>query len=47
MADIVAKVENRTMLKISRKPIFREAAAMLSGANTKVGGRFGMNRCGP
>jgi hypothetical protein len=23
------------------------AAARLSGANTKVGGRFGMKRCGP
>jgi hypothetical protein len=43
-ADIVAKVENRTTRRISRKSFLdAPAAARLSGAKTKVGGRFGMS----
>ena len=36
-------------LRKSRESRFLEtlAAAILSGANTKVGGRFGRKRCGP
>src|ERR1700738_164650 len=47
-ADIVAKVENRTTPKISRKPIFRDSCCRNTlWANTKIGGRFGRKRCGP
>jgi hypothetical protein len=48
LADIVAKVENRTTLKISRKLILDfSAAASLFSAATKVRGRFWTNRYGP
>jgi hypothetical protein len=48
LADIVAKVENRTTGE-SRESRFLDApaAARLSRANTKVGGRFGMKGCAP
>jgi len=46
-ADIVAKVENRMMQKISRKLILsRLFAAKLYRADTKVRGRFCVKRCG-
>ena len=47
-SDIVAKVENRTTLKISRKPMFRRFyAAILARPDTKVRSRFCVKRCGP
>jgi hypothetical protein len=47
LADIVAKVENRMTPKIPRKPIFRDSCrGNALEANTKVGGRLGMKRCG-
>jgi hypothetical protein len=48
LADTVAKVENRTTLKISRKLIldFSTAASLFSAA-TKIRGRFWTNRYGP
>ena len=45
LADFVAKVENRTTLKISRKGT--SAAASLFGAPTEVRDRFWINRYGP
>src|SRR6478672_9227976 len=47
-ADTVAKVENRTAPKISRKLILDFlAAATRCSAVTKVHGRFWLKRCGP
>jgi hypothetical protein len=47
-ADFVAKVENRTTLKISRKLIFVLLfAASLFSAATEVRGQFGAKRYGP
>jgi hypothetical protein len=46
--DFVAKVENRAVVKISRKLIFsRLHTATLSGIDTTVCGRFCEKRCGP
>jgi hypothetical protein len=48
LADTVEKVENRTAPKISRKLIFsRPTAAMLLGADTKVGDCFCGNDMAP
>src|SRR5258708_38303594 len=47
-ADIVAKVENRTTLKISRKPMFRPFyRCNAARPDTKVRGRFCAKQCGP
>jgi hypothetical protein len=47
-ADFVAKVENRTTLKISRKLIFRPLrCCVLLSATTEVRDRFWINRYGP
>jgi hypothetical protein len=48
VADTVAKVENRSTLKISQKPMFRRLyVAMLGRPDTNVRGRFCAKRCGP
>src|SRR5450631_3235486 len=47
-ADIVAKVENRTTLKIARKSNFRLLCSCFGfNATTEVHGRFWMERYGP
>src|SRR5258708_27614322 len=48
LADIVAKVENRTTLKISRKSIFGLLCCCVAfNATTEVRDRFWMKRYGP
>src|SRR5258708_34840494 len=48
MADIVAKVENRTTRRISLKSILRRACCRKALRRQYEGrGRFGMKRCGP
>ena len=46
-ATYVAKVENRTMPKISRKQIFRHLCKLRSSAARQVRGQFCVKQCGP